>query len=375
MENHTSHNPAQLLAVILSCALFAPSAMRADILLSEDFSSGDGGFVESNLGNTTDGNQWLFNAASQSWRLNGDTDLGVPSRNNLTSPTLDATGADFIKLRISFDHRYSIEPDWDGCGLFISINGEAFERVGSEAFVEEGYRPFSLIGNHDLGGLEAFNGDSAGYAGGTLITSIADIPGISLGDTVAVQFVGAFDEFARGAGLPNWEIARVQIETLVDTDGDGMPDVYEEQFAPDLNPIVDDADLDPDMDGLTNLEEYNTTRTFPNDPDSDDDGLLDGGESNSGVYGGPAIPARIRSIRTPMAMGSRMGTRSRSTTVILPIRSQWIPTVMARPTPTNSKPDLTRPMRTASRHSQACSALTGRWMRSSTSAGLISRRM
>ena len=290
METNTSHKPAQLLAVILSGTLFAPSAMRADILLSEDFSGGDGGFVESNLGNTTDGNQWLFNAASQSWTLDGDTDLGVPSRNNLTSPTLNATGADFIKLRISFDHRYSIEPDWDGCGLFISINGGAFVRVGAEAFVEEGYRPFSLIGNHDLGGLEAFNGDSAGYLGGSLITSIADVPGISLGDTVAVQFVGAFDEFTRGAGLPNWEIARVQIETLVDTDGDGMPDVYEEQFVPDLDPAVDDADLDPDMDGLTNLEEYNTTGTLPNDPDSDGDGLLDGGESNSGVYGGPGDP-------------------------------------------------------------------------------------
>ena len=75
METNTSHKPAQLLAVILSGTLFAPSAMRADILLSEDFSGGDGGFVESNLGNTTDGNQWLFNAASQSWTLDGDTDL------------------------------------------------------------------------------------------------------------------------------------------------------------------------------------------------------------------------------------------------------------------------------------------------------------
>jgi hypothetical protein len=39
-----------------------------------------------------------------------------------------------------------------------------------------------------------------------------------------------------------------------DTDGDGMPDVWEIQFG--TNPLVPDADQDPDGDGLTNLEEY-----------------------------------------------------------------------------------------------------------------------
>jgi len=39
-----------------------------------------------------------------------------------------------------------------------------------------------------------------------------------------------------------------------DTDGDGMPDVWEIQFG--TNPLVPDPDQDPDGDGLTNLEEY-----------------------------------------------------------------------------------------------------------------------
>ena len=41
---------------------------------------------------------------------------------------------------------------------------------------------------------------------------------------------------------------------LADTDGDGMPDAWE--IAHGLNPRVNDANDDADLDGLTNLEEY-----------------------------------------------------------------------------------------------------------------------
>jgi hypothetical protein len=41
-----------------------------------------------------------------------------------------------------------------------------------------------------------------------------------------------------------------------DTDGDGMPNAYENQYAPTLNPNVPDGGADPDGDGMTNLEEY-----------------------------------------------------------------------------------------------------------------------
>ena len=44
------------------------------------------------------------------------------------------------------------------------------------------------------------------------------------------------------------------IDESWDSDGDGMPDEWEKKFA--LDPFSDDAALDPDTDGFTNLEEF-----------------------------------------------------------------------------------------------------------------------
>ena len=63
-----------------------------------------------------------------------------------------------------------------------------------------------------------------------------------------------------------------------DSDGDGIPDSWEE--ANDLDPEIDDAALDPDNDGLSNLEEF-TLRTDPQKDDTDGDGLKDGDEENT----------------------------------------------------------------------------------------------
>lgn len=73
-----------------------------------------------------------------------------------------------------------------------------------------------------------------------------------------------------------------RIVTLPDTDGDGIPDNWE-----DLHDELDanlpgDALVDDDGDGLNNRQEYEN-RTLPGDPDTDDDGVNDGREVAAGT--------------------------------------------------------------------------------------------
>ena len=69
--------------------------------------------------------------------------------------------------------------------------------------------------------------------------------------------------------------------SIVDSDGDFMPDYWELQNG--LNPEdPDDADKDPDRDGLTNLEEF-LHGTDPHNPDTDGGGINDGDEVKNGT--------------------------------------------------------------------------------------------
>jgi len=65
------------------------------------------------------------------------------------------------------------------------------------------------------------------------------------------------------------------VTTIVDSDGDGMSDEWES--ANGLDPLTNDADDDPDADGLSNLNEM-LLGTDPNNLDSDGDGIPDGWE-------------------------------------------------------------------------------------------------
>lgn len=87
-----------------------------------------------------------------------------------------------------------------------------------------------------------------------------------------------------------------------DTDQGGLDDLAELQLAGGSDPLepTDDAavlsdETDSDGDGLTDSKEILTARTDPSDPDTDGDGLLDGGDDEGGdlVLTEPAESARI----------------------------------------------------------------------------------
>jgi hypothetical protein len=66
----------------------------------------------------------------------------------------------------------------------------------------------------------------------------------------------------------------IEEEINPDSDGDGMLDEWEILYGLDPSDPTDSF-LDPDDDGLNNLEEHGT-RTIPTDPDTDDDSAKDG---------------------------------------------------------------------------------------------------
>jgi hypothetical protein len=88
-----------------------------------------------------------------------------------------------------------------------------------------------------------------------------------------------FDDFTNDSSTYNAN-GGVEFAISPDNDGDGMPDVWEND-----NDAEDDGDLDPngdeDSDGLKNLDEYEYG-TDPKDPDTDGDGHQDGWEVNNG---------------------------------------------------------------------------------------------
>ena len=73
-----------------------------------------------------------------------------------------------------------------------------------------------------------------------------------------------------------FRIRKIPLVLPMDTDGDGIDDLYEVARPNILNPLnAADGGRDPDSDDLTNAEEYGLG-TNPSDGDSDGDGWIDG---------------------------------------------------------------------------------------------------
>jgi hypothetical protein len=99
--------------------------------------------------------------------------------------------------------------------------------------------------------------------------ALADKGGPGCGPRLLVYVLG----LVTGGG----SVARVVADVEDDLDGDGLGDEWERRVAGSLAAIEDKA-LDPDGDGLHNIDEFRWD-TNPFDADSDDDGLTDGPEA------------------------------------------------------------------------------------------------
>jgi len=137
---------------------------------------------------------------------------GGPYHDFLTSPdyTVSADG----EVTLSFEHRHAFEGAmWDSGQLWISVNGDAYADVGTDAFSENGYTDVAIIGNGIAKGQNGFGNTSAGHADGSYITTIASLGSFAAEDAISVRFVALYDDCSTGA-KPNWVIASVSSDQM-----------------------------------------------------------------------------------------------------------------------------------------------------------------
>ena len=104
-----------------------------------------------------------------------------------------------------------------------------------------------------------------------------DDDNLSDGEEVGIYNTDPLISDSDSDGLSDWsEVISYNTNPLSnDTDSDTMLDKWEVDNA--LDPLVNDTILDPDLDLLTNLEEY-LLNTNPRNNDTDNDNLIDGQE-------------------------------------------------------------------------------------------------
>lgn len=146
---------------------------------------------------------------------------------------------------------------------------------------------FDLVKPNNAGGTTVFvmhNGTvvNSVQTNGALVEDWVKISSVSADDTIDIALSPLFNgNAADGSDASNFSAKIHLLVTEVDLDSDGLPDAWEETYSPgDLSKLSGLGDADFDNDGSTDLAEYiaGTDPTF--DPDTDADGLPDVWEEN-----------------------------------------------------------------------------------------------
>jgi len=188
--------------LLVSALLVGPTVQAGSI--TYDFIDADGGFTAG--GETGAGQPWFWNSTLGQWEVPQSLG-GTSGTSTLATPSVTADGS---LLTLAFTHERDFDGNPAGTGiedrgtLQVSINGGSNQLVGVDigTFVQGGYTLF----------LDFIPTNAWGFTNSG-VTSIAEISGLSTGDSLAFQWIGSWD-CCGVDGDPAWAISSVTIDGI-----------------------------------------------------------------------------------------------------------------------------------------------------------------
>ncbi len=218
---------------------------------------------------------------SDSFEFNGDTDPLLNDTDNdglldglevltyftnATNPDTDGDGLiDGDEVFVYLTNATNIDSEYDGMDDYYEVFNDLDPLINDTSLDYDGDGLTNLI-EYQLG---SFANDSD-----------SDNDGLLDGLEVLTYFTNCTNPDTDGDGLIDGDEVFIYLTnaTNIDSEYDGMDDYYE--VFNDLDPLIDDSNLDYDGDGLINLIEYQSG-SFANDSDSDNDSMPDYYEYNN----------------------------------------------------------------------------------------------